>query len=148
MANSFGSQSTLKVGDRSYAIHRLDAVYKTLPDAARLPYSLKILLENLLRTENGLSVMAADVEALAKWDPIADPSREIAFTPSRVLLQDFTGVPCVVDLAAMRDALTRLGGEPNRINPLQPVELVIDHSVQVDHFGTKLPFLTTTPLQY
>jgi aconitate hydratase len=148
MANSFGSQANLKVGDRSYAIHRLDAVYKTLPDAARLPYSLKILLENLLRTENGLSVTAADVEALAKWDPIADPSREISFTPSRVLLQDFTGVPCVVDLAAMRDALTRLGGNPTRINPLQPVELVIDHSVQVDDFGSKLAFLNNTALEY
>jgi aconitate hydratase len=148
MANSFGSQSTLKVGDRSFTIHRLDAVYKKFPDAARLPFSLKILLENLLRTENGLSVMAADIEALAKWDPHAEPSREIAFTPSRVLLQDFTGVPCVVDLAAMRDALTRLGGEAKRINPLQPVELVIDHSVQVDDFGTKLAFLNNTALEY
>src|SRR5947209_9687280 len=132
MANSFGSQSTLTAGDRSYAIHRLDAVYRTLPDAARLPYSLRILLENLLRTENGLSVKADDIEAIAQWDPLAEPTREIAFSPSRVLLQDFTGVPCVVDLAAMRDAITRLGGDPKRINPLQPVELVIDHSVQVD----------------
>src|SRR5689334_22087985 len=132
MANSFGSQATLTVGDRSYTIHRLDAVTKKFPQAARLPYSLKILLENLLRTENGLSVRAADVEALARWDPKAEPEREIAFSPSRVLLQDFTGVPCVVDLAAMRDAMTRLGGDPKRINPLQPVELVIDHSVQVD----------------
>jgi aconitate hydratase len=148
MANSFGSQSTLKVGDRSYTIHRLDAVAKTIPDSDRLPYSLRILLENLLRTENGLSVTAADVEALAKWDPHAEPMREIAFTPSRVLLQDFTGVPCVVDLAAMRDALTRLGGEANRINPLQPVELVIDHSVQVDDFGSKLAFLNNTVLEY
>ena len=148
MANSFGSQSTLKVGDRSYTIHRLDAVYKKLPDAAKLPYSLKILLENLLRTENGLSVTAADVEAIARWDPNAEPIKEIAFTPSRVLLQDFTGVPCVVDLAAMRDALTKLGGDPKRINPLQPVELVIDHSVQVDDFGTKLAFLNNTALEY
>jgi aconitate hydratase len=148
MANSYGSQSKLTVGDRPYAIHRLDAVYKTIPDAARLPYSLKILLENLLRTENGLSVTAADVESLAKWEPHAEPAREIAFTPSRVLLQDFTGVPCVVDLAAMRDALTRLGGEPKRINPLQPVELVIDHSVQVDDFGSRLAFLNNTTLEY
>jgi aconitate hydratase len=148
MANSYGSQAALKVGDRSYTINRLDAIYKTLPDAVRLPFSLKILLENLLRTENGLSVTPADVESLAKWDPIADPSREIAFTPSRVLLQDFTGVPCVVDLAAMRDALSHLGGDPKRINPLQPVELVIDHSVQVDDFGSKLAFLNNTALEY
>src|SRR5947209_5907450 len=148
MANSFGSQSPLQAGDRSYTIHRLDAVYKTLPNAERLPYSLKILLENQLRTENGLSVKADDIEALAQWDPHAEPTREIAFTPSRVLLQDFTGVPCVVDLAAMRDAITRLGGDPNRINPLQPVELVIDHSVQVDDFGSNLAFLNNTALEY
>jgi aconitate hydratase len=148
MANSFGSQSTLNAGDRSYTIHRLDAVYKAHADAARLPYSLRILLENLLRTENGLSVNAEDIEALAKWDPHAEPTKEIAFTPSRVLLQDFTGVPCVVDLAAMRDAITRLGGQPNRINPLQPVELVIDHSVQVDDFGSSLAFLNNTALEY
>src|SRR5205085_9366477 len=111
MANSFGSQSTLKVGDRSYTIHRLDAVYKSLPDTARLPYSLKILLENLLRTENDLSVTAADIQALAKWDPIAEPSREVAFSPSRVLLPASTGVPCVMDLGAMRDRPTRRGGD-------------------------------------
>ncbi len=148
MPNSFGSQATLTVGDRSYTIHRLDAIYRDFPQAARLPYSLKILLENLLRTENGLSVRASDIQALAKWNPAAEPDREIAFTPSRVLLQDFTGVPCVVDLAAMRDAMPRLAGDPKKINPLQPVELVIDHSVQVDDFGSKLAFLNNTALEY
>src|SRR5690349_22048664 len=115
MANSFGSQATLKVGDRSYTMHRLDAVQKAFPQAARLPFSLKILLENLLRTEDGVTVRAEDVEALARWDPKSKPSREIAFTPARVLLQDFTGVPAVVDLAAMRDAMLRMGGNPRRI---------------------------------
>src|SRR6202044_470241 len=99
-------------------------------------FALKILLENLLRTEDGLAVRAADVEALAQWQPKAEPDREIAFPPSRALLQDFTGVPAVVDLAAMRDAMKHMGGDPTRINPLQPVELVIDHSVQVDEYGT------------
>jgi aconitate hydratase len=135
--NSFGSQSTLQVGSSSYTIHRLDAVYKTHPEAAKLPFSLKILLENLLRTEDGVAVEKADIEAVAKWNATAEPSTEIAFTPSRVLLQDFTGVPAVVDLAAMRDAMKRMGGDPRKINPLQPVELVIDHSVQVDEYGSK-----------
>ena len=103
---------------------------------ARLPYSLKVLLENLLRFEDGVSVTRADIEALLEWDPAATPSHEIAFTPARVILQDFTGVPCVVDLAAMRDAIVRLGGNPERVNPLNPAELVIDHSVQVDEYGT------------
>src|SRR5579871_5635472 len=135
MADSFGSQAALRVGDRDYSLFRLDAVTRAFPQAAHLPYSLKILLENLLRTEDGKSVRAEDIEALACWKPRAEPSREIAFTPSRVLLQDFTGVPCVVDLAAMRDAMKNLGGDPKKINPLQPVELVIDHSVQTDAFG-------------
>src|SRR5205823_5163222 len=126
---------TLIVGDRRYTIYRLDAVEKQFPQAARLPYALKVLLENLLRTENGLSVRPADIEALANWDATAFPTKEIAFTPSRVLLQDFTGVPALVDLAAMRDAMRRLGGDPARINPISPAELVIDHSVQVDDFG-------------
>src|SRR5688572_16001159 len=107
MANSFGSQSVLRVGNQEYAIYRLDAVYKSHPQAARLPFSLKVLLENLLRTEDGLTVRKQDIEALAKWDPKALPDTEIAFTPARVLLQDFTGVPAVVDLAAMRDAMVK-----------------------------------------
>ena len=108
--------------------------------SSRLPFSLKILLENLLRHEDGVTVTADDIKALAGWDPKAEPDREIAFRPSRVLLQDFTGVPAVVDLAAMRDAMKRLGGDPRKINPLQPVELVIDHSVQVDEAGTPHAF--------
>jgi aconitate hydratase len=148
MANSFGSQATLKVGNRTYAIHRLDAVQKSHASAGRLPYSLKILLENLLRTEDNLSVRAADIEALARWDPKAEPSREIAFTPSRVLLQDFTGVPAVVDLAAMRDAMQKMGGDAKQINPLQPAELVIDHSVQVDDFGGPDSFRKNAELEF
>src|SRR5947209_1005436 len=148
MANSFGSRATLSAADRTFTIHRLDAVAKQFPQAARLPFSLKVLLETLLRTENGLSVRAADVEALAQWDPQAEPEREIAFSPSRVLLQDFTGVPCVVDLAATRDAIPRLGGDPARINPLQPVELVIDHSVQVDAYGSEAAFQRNADFEF
>jgi aconitate hydratase len=135
MTNSYGSRSTLSVGGKSYDIYRLDALDKAGIATTHLPFSLKILLENLLRTEDGQVVRAEDILALAKWDPKAEPSREISFSPSRVLLQDFTGVPAVVDLAAMRDAMVKLSGNPARINPLQPVELVIDHSVQVDEFG-------------
>src|SRR5437660_1500311 len=148
MADSFGGQATLRVGDRDYTIFRLDAVARSFPAAAHLPYSLKILLENLLRTEDGKSVRAEDIEALASWKAKDEPRREIAFTPSRVLLQDFTGVPAVVDLAAMRDAMKRLGGDPRRINPLQPVELVIDHSVQVDDFASELAFVTNADLEF
>jgi aconitate hydratase len=148
MPNSFGSQSTLNVANRSYTIHRLDAVTKKFPLAARLPFSLKVLLENLLRTEDGLAVRAADIEALAQWKPTETPTKEIAFTPSRVLLQDFTGVPCVVDLAAMRDAIAALDGDPAKINPLQPVELVIDHSVQVDEFGSAAALLRNAEIEY
>jgi aconitate hydratase len=148
MANSFGSQAKLSVGGQDYTIYRLDAVQRQTPEAATLPYSLKILLENLLRTENGQSVDAADALALARWNPAAEPDREIAFTPARVLLQDFTGVPAVVDLAAMRDAMARLGGDPSLINPLVPAELVIDHSVQVDHYGTAEAFRDNTELEY
>src|ERR1700722_18972990 len=129
MSNSFGSEGLLEVGKQKFTVYRLGALAKQLPGAERLPYSLKILLENLLRTENGQSVRAEDVEALANWRAAAEPNREIAFTPTRVPLQDFTGVPAIVDLAAMRDAMKRLGGDPRRINPLQPVELVIDHSI-------------------
>ena len=134
MTDSFKARSALKVGDRSYEIWRLDALPQD--KVARLPYSLKILLENLLRFEDGVNVTRADIEALLNWDPQAAPSHEIAFTPARVILQDFTGVPCVVDLAAMRDAIVRLGGDPEKVNPLAPAELVIDHSVQVDQYGT------------
>ncbi|MGA2320540.1 MAG: aconitate hydratase [Solirubrobacteraceae bacterium] len=137
--NSFGAQATLDVGGRSHEIFRLDALQQHF-DVARLPFSLKVLLENLLRTEGNGSVGAADIEALASWDASARPSKEIAFTPSRVLMQDFTGVPAVVDLAAMRDAIADMGGDPARINPLVPAELVIDHSVQVDAFGTRQAF--------
>ena len=135
--NSFGSKATLEVSGAKYAYHKLDAVYAAHPGAKRLPFAHKVLLENLLRTEDGVAVTKGDIEAIATWDAKATPTKEIAFTPSRVLLQDFTGVPAVVDLAAMRDAMKALGGDPNKINPLQPVELVIDHSVQVDVFGTK-----------
>src|SRR6478672_4215305 len=135
MTNSFDAKDTLKVGDRELTIYRLDAL-QAKHDVARLPFSLKVLLENLLRTEGNGSVEASDIEALANWDHRAEPDTEIAFTPARVVLQDFTGVPAVVDLAAMRDAMTALGGDPTLINPLVPAELVIDHSVQVDVFGS------------
>jgi aconitate hydratase len=135
MKDSFGARSTLTVGDDSFEIFRLDAV--TGGHAHRLPYSLKILLENLLRHEDGRDVTRDDILALANWDPKAEPSTEISFTPSRVILQDFTGVPAVVDLAAMRDAVVKLGGSADKINPLSPAELVIDHSVQVDNYGAK-----------
>jgi aconitate hydratase len=138
-ANSFDARAKLEVGGRSYEIYRLDALQSKY-DVARLPFSLKILLENLLRNEDGVGVRRADVEALATWDHTAEPSKEIAFTPARVVMQDFTGVPAVVDLAAMRDAMAELGGDPAKINPLVPAELVIDHSVQVDVFGTRDAF--------
>ncbi len=134
--NSFGSKSTLKVGNKEYEIYRLDALDKQGISTQHLPFSLRILLENLLRTEDGRNVNKEEVRAIAAWNSKSKPEKEIAFTPSRVLLQDFTGVPCVVDLAAMRDAMKQLGGDATLINPLQPVELVIDHSVQVDEFGT------------
>src|SRR6201995_610443 len=137
--NSFGAKSKLEVGEQSYEIFRLDALQQRY-DVARLPFSLKVLLENLLRTEGNGSVQAADIEALASWDAKAQPSKEIAFTPARVLMQDFTGVPAVVDLAAMRDAIAQMGGDAAQINPLAPAELVIDHSVQVDAFGTRDAF--------
>jgi aconitate hydratase len=138
-SNSFGAAASLLVGGREYEIFRLDTLADRF-DVATLPFSLKVLLENLLRTEGNGSVRAQDVEALAGWDPAATPSREIAFTPARVLMQDFTGVPAVVDLAAMRDAMAAMDGDPAKINPLAPAELVIDHSVQVDAFGTRDAF--------
>jgi aconitate hydratase len=137
--DSFDAKAELKVGDRTVDIFRLDALQSKF-DIARLPFSLKVLLENLLRTEGNGSVTAEDIEALATWDAKAEPKEEIAFTPARVVMQDFTGVPAVVDLAAMRDAMADLRGDPARINPLVPAELVIDHSVQVDVFGTRDAF--------
>ncbi len=137
--DSFGARADLEAGGRTYEIYRLEALQQRF-DVARLPFSLKVLLENLLRNEDGEAVRAQDVEALASWDHKAEPSKEIAFTPARVLMQDFTGVPAVVDLAAMRDAMAGLGGDPAKINPLVPAELVIDHSVQVDVFGTRDAF--------
>ena len=148
MNDSFGTRSKLTVGGRSFEIFRLNALTRNGIDITRLPYSLRILLEDLLRTEDGVTVTRNDIEALAGWSPANPPLREIAFTPARVLLQDFTGVPAVVDLAAMRDAMAELGGDPARINPLQPVELVVDHSVQVDAFGTSRAFLTNVDLDY
>jgi aconitate hydratase len=145
--NSFGSKATLEVSGRSYEIYKIDALQSKY-DVARLPFSLKILLENLLRNEDGESIRAADIEALATWNAKDEPSKEIAFTPARVVMQDFTGVPAVVDLAAMRDAMKAMGGDPNKINPLVPAELVIDHSVQVDVFGTKLAFERNAELEF
>ncbi len=145
--NTFDAKATLAVGDRSYEIFRLDALQARY-DIARLPFSLKILLENLLRNEDGESIRAQDVEALATWNAKAEPSREIAFSPARVVMQDFTGVPAVVDLAAMRDAMRELGGDPSRINPLVPAELVIDHSVQVDVYGSRLAFQRNAELEF
>ncbi|HEY4996973.1 MAG TPA: aconitate hydratase [Solirubrobacteraceae bacterium] len=137
--NSFGAKGTLALAGKKHEIFRLEALQQRF-DVARLPFSLKVLLENLLRTEGNGSVTAADIEALAGWDAKAQPSKEIAFSPARVLMQDFTGVPAVVDLAAMRDAMAEMGGDPAKINPLAPAELVIDHSVQVDAFGTRDSF--------
>ena len=134
--NSFDSKATLTSGNRSYAIYRLPALEARGFNLSRLPFSLKILLENLLRREDGVNVTAAEIEFLANWEAKAEPSREIAYMPARVLMQDFTGVPAVVDLAAMRDAIRTLGGDPERVNPLVPAELVIDHSVQVDEYGS------------
>lgn len=147
-ANSFGARSALQVGSKSYSIYRLNALNKAGLDPARLPFSLKILLENLLRTEDGVNVTADDIRALAGWDPTEEPNREIAFTPARVVLQDFTGVPAVVDLAAMREAMQALGGNPRKINPLAPVELVIDHSVIVDSFGSNASFERNVEIEY
>jgi aconitate hydratase len=146
--NSFGSQLTLKSGDHTYEIYRLSALENKGVTLSRLPFSLRILLENLLRHEDGKSVTADDIEFLAKWDPKAEPSREIAYMPARVLMQDFTGVPAIVDLAAMRDAMKELGGDPEKINPLQPAELVIDHSVQVDEYGTSNSYSLNAMLEF
>jgi aconitate hydratase len=142
--DSFGAKGTLTVGSESYDVFRLSAV----DGATDLPYSLKVLLENLLRTEDGADITADHVRALAGWDPAAEPDTEIQFTPARVLMQDFTGVPCVVDLATMREAMADLGGDPRKINPLAPAELVIDHSVVADHFGRADSLALNGALEY
>ena len=141
--NSFGSAAVLKVRDKTYKIFRLDAL-----DAARLPYSLKILLENLLRTEDGANITSEHIRALASWNPSAEPDTEIQFTPARVIMQDFTGVPCVVDLATMREAVAELGGDPKKINPLAPAEMVIDHSVVIDVAGSADAFEKNVEFEY
>jgi aconitate hydratase len=146
-SNSFGARADLEVGGRSYEVFRLDALQQRF-DVARLPYSVKVLLENVLRLEDGVSVSAAAVEAIASWDAAAEPSVEIPFQPARVLMQDFTGVPAVVDLAAMRDAMAEIGGDPERINPLVDVDLVIDHSVQVDAFGNARAFAVNAEREF
>ena len=142
--NSFGARDTLKVGDNSYEIYRLDAV----PGTEMLPYSLKVLAENLLRTEDGANITKDHIEAIANWDPSADPSIEIQFTPARVIMQDFTGVPCIVDLATMREAIGDLGGDREKVNPLAPADLVIDHSVIADLFGRADAFERNVEIEY
>ena len=142
--DTFRSKGSLEVGGTSYEVFRLSAV----PGLERLPFSLKVLAENLLRTEDGANVTAEHVRAFAGWDPAAEPSTEIQFTPARVVMQDFTGVPCVVDLATMREAVAELGGDPARINPLAPAELVIDHSVQIDVAGRRDAFERNVALEY
>ena len=142
--DSFGARSLLDVGGNSYEIFRIDAV----EGHERLPYSLKILLENLLRTEDGANITADHIRALGSWDAKAEPSHEIQFTPARVIMQDFTGVPCVVDLATMREAVQVLGGDPASVNPLSPAEMVIDHSVIAEVFGTPAAFRQNTDIEY
>ncbi|MGH3677105.1 MAG: aconitase family protein, partial [Mycobacterium sp.] len=142
--NSFDARDTLEVGDNSYQIYRLDAV----PGTEKLPYSLKVLAENLLRTEDGSNTTKEHIEAIANWDPEAEPSVEIQFTPARVIMQDFTGVPCIVDLATMREAVGELGGDPDKVNPLAPADLVIDHSVIADLFGREDAFERNVELEY
>src|SRR6202158_5730669 len=146
-SNSFGARATFKVGNKEYEFYRLDALDKQGISTRHLPFSLRILLENLLRTEDGRNVTKEEIRALAAWNKNSKPEKEIAFRPSRVLLQDFTGVPAIVDLAAMRDAMKRLGGDPRKNNPLQPVELVIDHSVQVDLAGTPGAFAKNAEME-
>ncbi len=146
--DSFQSKDSLKVGDSSYDYYRLGAVTGDGLDVSSLPFSLKILLESLLRTEDGADITKADIEALAGWDANAEPSKEIQFTPARVIMQDFTGVPCVVDLATMREAMADLGGDATKINPLAPAEMVIDHSVIADVFGTPEAFERNVEIEY
>src|SRR5262245_4618639 len=147
--NSFGTRTEIRSGGQPVQIFSLPALEKAgYPGVSRLPYSMKILLENLLRREDNSFVKADDIRAVAQWHATAAPTKEISFMPARVLLQDFTGVPCVVDLAAMRDAVVALGGNPDRVNPLWPVELVIDHSVQVDYFGRPDAFSLNAELEF
>src|SRR6202795_4146102 len=145
--NSFGAAGQLRVGERTYEIFRLAALEKAGFNLARIPYSIKILLENLLRFEDGSTVKRSDIEYVAKWDTKA-VAQEINFRPARVVLEDFTGVPCIVDLAAMRDALKKMGADPSKANPLVPVDLVIDHSVQVDHYGSADAFQLNALLEF
>ena len=146
--NSFNTSASFTAGGKTYYFHSLKAFAKAHPKAARLPFSLKILLENLLRHEDGFAVKKKDIEALANWNSKAEPDTEIQFMPARVLLQDFTGVPAVADLAAMRGAIKKLGGDVDRINPWQPSDLVIDHSVQVDEYGTAGAFKENADLEF
>jgi len=147
--NSFGTLTTLKLGGSAYSVFSLKTLEKeTGISLSRLPFSLRILLENLLRQEDGKAVRREDIEALLQWKPESKPTKEIAFMPARVLLQDFTGVPCIVDLAVMRDAMVKMGGDPKKINPLQPVDLVIDHSIQVDEFGTPRAFMANAEIEF
>ena len=142
--NSFGAKDTLRVGSTDYEVFRLDAV----DGYDKLPYSLKVLLENLLRTEDGANITAEHIRALGSWVPTAEPDTEIQYTPARVVMQDFTGVPCIVDLATMREALVDLGGDAKKINPLAPTEMVIDHSVVADLFGTTDSFERNVEIEY
>src|SRR5579885_2093971 len=146
--DTYNSHSDIKIAGKSFKIARLSALETKGFKIARLPYTLRILLENLLRLEDGVTVTAKDIEALANWNPKSVGEKEIAFMPARVLMQDFTGVPAVVDLAAMRDAMKKMGGDPKKINPLQPAELVIDHSVQVDAFGTPDALKVNSELEF
>ncbi|MBX3117098.1 MAG: aconitate hydratase, partial [Cryobacterium sp.] len=142
--DSFGARSSLEVGGKSYRVFRIDKV----AGYEKLPFSLKVLLENQLRTEDGKNVTKRQIEALGSWDPNAEPDTEIQFTPARVIMQDFTGVPCIVDLATMREAVAELGGDPKKINPLAPAEMVIDHSVIADLFGTENAFQRNVEIEY
>src|SRR4051794_24872202 len=146
--DSFGAKGTLEVGGKSYEIHRLGAVSGEGLDVESLPFSLKVLLENLLRTEDGADITADDIKALAGWDETAQPDKEIQFTPARVIMQDFTGVPCIVDLATLREAAAELGGDASKINPLAPAEMVIDHSVIAEAFGTPEAFVRNVEIEY
>ncbi len=147
--DSFQTKKTIHAGGKDITIFSLSALQNAMDiQLSRLPFSLRILLENLLRYEDGKTVNKEDIEALVRWDSKVKPNKEIAFVPARVLLQDFTGVPCIVDLAVMRDAMIKLGGDPNKINPIQPVDLVIDHSVQVDEYGTSTAFKNNATLEF
>src|SRR6187455_3165210 len=146
--DSLNTRSTLTVGSKTYAYYSLPKAAETLGDVSLLPFSMKVLLENLLRFEDGETVTGKDLEAMAEWLKERSVAREIQYRPARVLMRDFTGVPAVVDLAAMRDAMTQLGGDPQKINPLVPVHLVIDHSVMVDEFGTPRAFERNVEFEY